>query len=146
MSLPLDRAPIVFVVDHDIEPYQAGSLYRSADCVVLVGRSSEPGPAAVEALACGVPLVTVDWGGASELVDGVGVVGVESVLVPSSAAGLQWADPYYGKMREALRKMYTDAEAANAQALTTSERLRTELSWDSLAKKMIERLDKIARG
>ncbi|MHB8894865.1 MAG: glycosyltransferase [Candidatus Geothermincolia bacterium] len=146
MSLPLDRAPVVFVVDHDIEPYQAGSLYRSADCVVLAGRSSEPGTMAIEALACGVPVVAVDWGAATGLIDGVGAVGVESVLAPSPLAGLQWADPYYGKMREALRDAYSNSEAAKARALRTSEEIRAELSWDRLAAMMIERLDTIARG
>jgi GT2 family glycosyltransferase/glycosyltransferase involved in cell wall biosynthesis len=144
MSLPLDRAPVVFVVDHEIDPYQAGSMYRSADCVVLVNRASEPGAAALEALACGVPLVALDWGTTAGLIDGVRAVGVESVLAPSPVAGLQWADPYYGKMREALRKVYANSEAARAQALSTSEGLRTERSWDETAARMIERLDVIA--
>jgi hypothetical protein len=146
MSLPLDRAPVVFVVDHDIEAYQAGSLYRSADCVVLAGRSSEPGPVAVEALASGVPLVAVDWGAVSGLIDGVRAVGVESAPAPSPAAGLQWADPGHGRMREALRKACTNGQAAREEALSTSEGIRAELSWDRITAMMIERLDAIARG
>lgn len=146
MSLPMDRAPVVFVVDHDVEAYQAGSLLRSADCVVLASRSSEQGLAAREALACGVPLVAIDWGTASELVDGVRAIGVESVLVPSPVAGLNWADPYYGKMREALRAAHSQSEAAKREAMAASQGIRDDHSWDALARKMIERLDGIARG
>ncbi len=146
MGIPLDRAPVVFVVDHDIEPYQAGCLYASADCVVVIGRSSEPGPAAVEALACGVPVVVPDWGSSSELIDGVGAIGVQCARVLSPSAGLQWSDPNHGSMREALRKAYAECEAARKRALEISEKIRSERSWDRTAARMIERLDRIAGG
>jgi GT2 family glycosyltransferase len=146
MGLPMDRAPVVFVVDHDIKPYESGCLYRSSDCLVLAGRAAEGGTAAAEALACGVPVLAVDWGSTAELLGGARAMGIESVLVPAPAGGLQWADPYYGKTREALRRAFEESDAAKKDALDISGDIGLERSWDSLALRMIERLDSIARG
>lgn len=146
MSLTPERAPVVFVVDHDLEPYQAGSLYRSADCLVLAGRSAEPGSAAIEALACGIPVVAPDWGGAAGILDGRSAFGVGCDLVPSPVGGLNWAGPRYDGMREALRSARSGASEARKEALDASRVLRAERSWDAVAATMIERLDRIARG
>jgi len=146
MALPLDRAPVVFVVDHDIEPYERACLYRSSDCVVVASRSAEPGPTALEALSCGVPVVAVDWGSNSGLIDGVRAIGVECAMAAAPGAGLSWADPYYGKMREALRKAFAESDASKEGALAAAEKTRSEFSWDEVSSRMIERLDKIAGG
>ncbi|PKQ28948.1 MAG: hypothetical protein CVT63_00070 [Candidatus Anoxymicrobium japonicum] len=146
MALPADRAPVVFVIDHEIEPYQSGCLYRSTDCVVLAGRAAESGEVAADALACGVPIVAVDWGANSSLIDGVRAIGVESGMVQAPEAGLRWADPSYDSMREALRKAVTTSDAAKRSALGHGGELRSRLSWDELAAKMTKRLDSIAGG
>lgn len=143
MGLPFDRAPVVFVMDHDIPAHQAGGFYRSVDCLVQAGRSAEPGTEMLEALACGVPVVASDWGSAGELIDGKAALGVESVQAPSPEAGLSWADPYYGKLRSAMREVFGNAPAAREAALAVSESVRQERSWDLVALKMIARLDDI---
>ncbi len=140
MGLPFDRAPVVFVMDHDVPAYQSGVLYRSADCLVHAGRSAGPAPEVAEALACGVPVVATDWGCAGELVDGEAVRGVESVKAPAPEPGLTWADPYYGRLRSAMREVYEGAPEARRAALAASERVRSELSWDRIASRMLERL------
>jgi glycosyltransferase involved in cell wall biosynthesis len=143
-GLPLERAPVVFVMDHDIPHYQAGCLYRSADCLVLAGREAEPGTQALEALACAVPVVATDWGPAAGLTGSGAVLGVESARVPSTQEGLNWADPFYGKLRTAMREAFENSSAMRESALEVSGRLRSERSWDSIVSKMIERLDGIA--
>jgi len=143
LGLPFDRAPAVFVMDHNIPAYQAGSLYRSADCVVLAGRDAEAGTIPLEALACGVPVVAPDWGTMNELIDGSATFGVESVQVPSPEEGMNWVDPYYGKLRTALRDAYNNSSAARESALSASRRVRSARSWDRIVSKMIERLDAI---
>ncbi len=143
MGLPFDRAPVVFVMDQDIPHYQDGCLYRSADCLVLVGRRAGPGLEMLEALACGVPVIAGEWGSHSQLIDGVAASAVETALVPSPEQGCGWSDPSYVKLREALRGARDRAGASREKALELSARLRTERSWDHIAAKMIERLDDI---
>lgn len=146
MGLPFDRAPVVFVMDHDFPPYQAGALFRSVDCLVAVDRVAQPGPAVLQALACGVPVVATDWGSTSELLDGSCALGVESVPAPSCEEGLAWADPYYGRLRGALREEFDSAPAMREAALAASESIRRERSWDRIASKIIARLDGVTGG
>ena len=144
LALPMDRAPVVFVVDHEIAPYQAGCLYRSADCVVVMDRSAEPGTVVIESIACGVPVIASDWGSTASLVDGLAVRGVESANVAAPEAGLSWAEPSYESLRAALRAAYAGDDEARRKALDTGEGFRFERSWDALAGRIIERLDVIA--
>lgn len=142
LSLPMDRAPVVFVVDHRIAPYQAGCMYRSAGCVVALPRSAEPGTVVIDSIACGVPVIATNWGSTSDLVDGVAVRGVQSDLAP--AAGASWAEPSYESLKTALRAAYQGSDEAKRKAQGASEGVRFERSWDALAGRIIERLDVIA--
>ena len=146
LGLPFDRAPVVFIMDHDIPHYQVGSLYRSADCVVLAGREAEAGTIPLEALACGVPVVAIDWGANKELIDGGAVFGVECAKIPSPVEGLKWADPYYGKLRAALRHARENSSSAHRDALSASRLVLAERCWDRVASRMIARLDSVRGG
>jgi hypothetical protein len=141
MGLPFDRAPVVFVVDHDIPAYQSGALLRSADCLVKVGRGAEAGTEPAEALACGIPVICTDWGSIAEHLDGAAAYGVGAAPATSPEDGLQWADPYYGELRDAMRRVFNGAEAARESAQDASRRVRENLSWDAVASLIIDRLD-----
>ena len=143
MNLPLDRAHVVFVVDHDVPAYQAGCLYRSADCLVLVQMSSNEGLEAAEALACGVPVIATGWGSVEAVLDGESAFGIDYELVSAPAEGLKWAQPDYGHLRKLMRAVYTEIEAVKKSALEASRRITEERSWDGTAKEIIKRLDGI---
>jgi len=142
MNLALERAPVVFVMDHDIPVYQVGSLYRSVDCLVLPARASEAGTTAAEALACGTPVIATDWGTNARLVDGKSLFGINCRQVQSPEEGLSWAEPEYDHLRELMRAVF-DSGGAREEALLASGRIRAELSWDGIASRMVERLDGI---
>ena len=144
MNLAIERASIVFVMDHDIPVYQAGSLYRSVDCLVLPVRASEAGTTAVEALACGTPVIATGWGTNARLVDGKSLFGIDCRQVPSPEEGLSWAEPEYDHLRELMRAVFNSG-GARKEALLASSRIRAELSWDGIASKMVERLDGITQ-
>ena len=143
LNLPLDRAPVVFVVDHDVPDYQAGCLYRSSDCLVLVQTASDSGLAAAEALSCGVPVIATGWGSVEALMDEEGAFAIDYELVPATTEGLKLAQPDYVQLRRLLRRLYTDIDVAKKGALSASHRITVELDWDAVARKIIERLDGI---
>jgi hypothetical protein len=130
-------------VDHDVPDYQAGCLYRSADCLVLVQTASDAGLAAAEALSCGVPVIATGWGSVEELLDGEGAFAIDCELVPATAEGLKLAQPDYEHLRRLLRRLHTDIDAAKRGALSASRRITAGLGWDAVARKIIERLDGI---
>jgi len=143
LNLPLDRAPVVFLVDHDVPDYQAGCLYRSADCLVLVQTASDAGLEAAEALCCGVPVIANGWGSVEAVLDGEAAFAIDYELVPADKEGLKVAQPDYDHLRILLRRLYTDIDAAKNGALSASNRIAREMSWDAVARKIIERLDGI---
>jgi len=110
-------------------------------------RSAEPGTVAIESLACGVPVLAIDFGSSSGLIDGSAMKGIACDLAPApgAAAGLKWADPSRESLRKALREAFEGSEDARAKALDASEGIRFQRSWDEVARLMKERLDAIAR-
>ena len=140
MNLGMDRAPVVFVVDHEVPHYQYGCLYRSADCLLIAGRDADNDHRALEALACGVPVVAPAWGSMLDLVRDTAVSGYDCDTIVSPE-GLNWAEPSAGSLRAALRAAVDDAEGRRAAALLMGEQVRSQRSWKALASKMVARLD-----
>ncbi len=140
MRLPLERAPVVFVVDHEVPHYQYGCLYRSSDCLLVAGRSADNDARALEALACGVPAVVPAWGSAAGLVDGTAVTSYECELV-ASPDGPRWMEPSSKWLRAAMRVAFSGGENGRSAAASLGERLREERSFKAIAAKMVERLD-----
>jgi glycosyltransferase involved in cell wall biosynthesis len=143
MALPAGRAPAIFVMDHEIPAYQLGSLFRSADCVVLPMRKRGLEPLAAEALACAVPVIATAWYLEGEALGGTPALPVEYTLVPSPAAGSSWAEPDYSSLRAAMRRAVAGIDRFKEEARETSASLVTELDWDAVAARIIERLDAI---
>lgn len=99
------------------------SYYRSADVVVVPSRSESFGLVALEAAACGVPVVAADVGGLSSLV----IDGVTGILVPGrdSSAYANAIDDLLADTDHAAA--LGAAAAAHARAFTwstTAARLR----------------------
>ena len=139
MNLAMDRAPVVFVVDHEVPAYQYGCLYRSSDCLVVADKSADNDTRALEALACGIPVVAPAWGSARDLIDDRAVSGYRCGMVPSPE-GPGWAEPSRDSLRSALRAAF-GAQDRRGAATSYGERLRFERSWKAIAARMVERLD-----
>lgn len=141
MNLPMERARVVFVIDHEIPGYQAGSLYRSADCLVICERWSGTGLQAAEALACGTPVIAPEWGPYPEMAEAGGIYCFACGTSPSPEEGLLWAEPGYEAVRAAMRNAFSNKEEYESSALDASASLLSERDWDSVAGMMIERID-----
>lgn len=139
MALPPERAPVVFVLDHDVPHYQRACILRSADCLVLPLEQQLLEPLAAEALACGVPVIASERAADPELFDSVSAFTVEGASAGSATPG-----PDYGHLRSLLRRVAGDTGAVKRAALEASERVREARGWDRLAAMIIARLDSIA--
>jgi glycosyltransferase involved in cell wall biosynthesis len=115
-----DMAPIVYIDDdlpHDALP----ALYRAADCVVLPYRAEGFCLPAVEAMACGVPVIHNGAGPTGEFVADIGGWPLSAKRVPTGAdiklpkpvAGLAYyvheVDP--AELAERMRAVAADPEA-----------------------------------
>jgi hypothetical protein len=120
MQTRTDIAPIVYIDDelpHDVLP----SLYRAADCVVLPYRAEGFCLPAVEAMACGVPVIHNGAGPTGEFVADIGgwpltaerVPTPDHLELPKPAAGLDYyvheVDPQ--ELAERMRSVAADPDA-----------------------------------
>ncbi|MBN2169056.1 MAG: glycosyltransferase [Actinobacteria bacterium] len=143
MGLPLERAPVVFLMDHQVPAFQLGSLYRSCDCLVVPSRTSEPGTSMIEALACGTPVIATSWGSTTSLSGHEGVVGVKNELIPAPAPGCSWAQPDEADLMVKMRKAVDESDLLKTEASSGSLKIAKEFSWDETARKITERLNDI---
>jgi D-inositol-3-phosphate glycosyltransferase len=112
-----DRVTLLGQLDHD----NVAALYRSADVVVCVPWYEPFGLVALEAMACGVPVVASAVGG---LVDTV-VDGATGLMVPPR-------DPR--RLGLALRQLLADPERRRALGAAGARRARQRYGWRTIGK------------
>jgi len=111
-----DRFRLVGVVPAGDMP----GWYRSADLLVAAPWSEQLGPAALEAMACGVPIIGTAVGGLTDTV----VDGLTGDLVPAH-------DPH--ALGGALRRLINDKVRRFAYATAALDRARQAYSWKRVA-------------
>ncbi len=112
-----DRVTFVGAVERDLVP----RLMRSADIVLATPWYETFGPSALEAMACGVPVVATAVGGLTDIV----IDGVTGKLVPPRDV-LSIAD--------AVNSILADSALAERLARASSERASRRYSWDVISR------------
>lgn len=99
------------------------------DLIVLPSYEDSFGVTAVEAMACGVPVVVSDAPGLLEVVKD----GVTGIVVPSG-------NPE--KLAKAIEGLLNDVERRQAMGLAGAEHVRRQYDWDENASRMIKLYNK----
>src|SRR5580692_6350837 len=117
----------------DPQPHELlSSYYRAADVCLVPSRSESFGLVALEAAACGTPVVASAVGGLTTLVD-------------HGHTGFLVEDPDPGAYAAAVRRVF--AEPLAAERLSTASVLRARLyTWRAAARTLVELHDELAAG
>ncbi len=146
LNLRRGRAPIILYVNPQLEGYQMGSLYKSADVFVLPTKGEGFGLPILEAMACGVPPIATDWSGHLEFFDEtVGYPIHVHHLEPAIAKcpyyeGFRWALPDFEHLRELMRRAVSNPEELNRKSKEAAARAK-RFSWDATCALIKERLE-----
>ena len=128
-------------------------LYRFCDCLVAPFRGQAVSMPVMEAMACGVPAITTDFGGTSELVtEELGWRIKVKEMVPVRL--LDWFAPYQGQdlgvyaepdvddLKRCMREASDDAERTRRKGEKASEFILSNYTWEKTALRAREYVEK----
>jgi autotransporter strand-loop-strand O-heptosyltransferase len=121
---------------------------QSAHCFVSCARSEGWGLPLCEAMACGIPSITADFGGSTEYAMEAINVRISKLIKPFGIYGNwdvpgMWAEPDYNHLVECMQDVYNKYAAHKEKALKTADMIRTKFSWDAAAAKAMKIIGEI---
>ena len=156
LKLVYDRkgsAP-VYVYDIELKKWELGRLYTSASAFVWPSRGEGFGLPALEALACGLPVIATNHSAHLEFLtkdgkprDGVLLVDGklekydkgDSIYYP----GFNWFSPSVDSLRKQMREVFENAKKYKEMALKSSADVRKEFDWSVSTQKIVDRLEAV---
>lgn len=124
-------------------------LYNLADCFVLPTRGEGWGLPIMEAMACGLPVITTRYSALTDyandenayLIDVEELVEVyDPVFFPRTGESGVWAQIDYAHLKELLWHVYTHREEAREKGRKACRDIQARWTWDHAARKAMDRL------
>ncbi|MGH7426611.1 MAG: glycosyltransferase, partial [Candidatus Methylomirabilales bacterium] len=148
MDLPAS-APVVVMVNPEFADYQMGALYRSADCFVLPTRGEGWGMPILEAMACGLPVISTGWSGPADFLSEDNGYPLQYRMTPAEARcpyykGFEWADPDADHLRYLMRYVFQHREEAKAKGMAAAVDVAAAYTWDKAAERVKRRLAELS--
>ncbi|MCW5941941.1 MAG: glycosyltransferase, partial [Fimbriimonadaceae bacterium] len=141
--------PRVEHLTEDLPPVRLAELFRSCDCLVQPYRAEGFCLPALEAMACGLPVIAT-YGGPTDdfLLDGGGwkIASVRSRI--PQLAGLEsavpqgWLEPNPDDLRRVMREAFANRKRTADAGLRAAESVKGR-DWRSVAERYAERIDSL---
>lgn len=139
-------APEVCVVENvNIKRHELAALYRYCDCFVLPTSGEGWGMPIIEAMACGLPVISTGWGGSTEFLNERNGYPLEYSVVPAVAKcpyyeGFNWAMPSEGHLIDTMRRVYTNYGEASERGRRAAKEVERMFTWRHTTAKILERI------
>ncbi|MGO9343045.1 MAG: glycosyltransferase [Acidimicrobiales bacterium] len=133
--------PDVRWIDRDLDDHEIMGLHNLASCYVHPARGEGFGLPVAEAMAAGVPVVTLAYSGLADFVSDDTATTIPFVLEPArthlSVPGSVWAEPDCGRLAAEMRAFADDPERPDLKlkAERARELIESDFSWDAVARR-----------
>ena len=146
------NAPEILYLDSALEPEELPGLYTACDCLVHPYRGEGFGLPVLEAMACGIPVITTSGGSTDDF-----CLPGQVFLIPSSyrefnpkdiklAGGSGWVlEPDLNALKNLMRQAFENRAEARERALKVSEHVRCHYCWQNIAEKILKRIHQLVR-
>jgi hypothetical protein len=146
LNLPEGGPPVAMLYNQELPTHQLGSLYRSADCLVLPTRGEGWGMPIIEAMACGLPVIATDWSAHQDfMTEAIAYRLRVTRLIPAVAKcpyyeGFRWAEPDEEHLIELMQHVVANRDEAQAKGTAASAEVLANWTWRQAAEKIKSRL------
>jgi glycosyltransferase involved in cell wall biosynthesis len=144
----LPNAPEILYLNAELPPAELPGLYTACDCLVMPYRGEGFGLPAIEAMACGLPLIVTAGGATDDFVRDEFAWRIPAVrkIFGLEAGGMKLVQPGWllepdlAALGEIMRSAFADPAAARERGRLASEHARQNWSWKNSATIAAQRL------
>ena len=146
------NAPEILHMQTVLEPGELPGFYTACDCLVHPYRAEGFGLPVLEAMACGVAVITTAGGSTDDFCSPDQVFTIPSrrrEFKPKDielAGGAGWVlEPDINALQAHMREVFEKNSAAKERALRVSEHVRSHYGWENAAEKLIARIHMLTK-
>jgi tetratricopeptide (TPR) repeat protein len=142
------NAPEILYLTQDLPPDSLPGLYTACDCLVHPYRGEGFGLPILEAMACGLPVITTAGGASDDFASDEFAHRIPAArknighkIGNMELVGEGWLlEPDLASLSDRIASVFRNPEAARALGRKAAEHARTKWTWELAAKKAEERL------
>jgi glycosyltransferase involved in cell wall biosynthesis len=144
--------PEIVHIETALGPGELPGLYTACDCMVHPYRAEGFAMPVLEAMACGIPVITTAGGSTDDFCspDDVSLIPARRIeFNPSDvklATGGGWVlEPDVNALKTLMREAFENNSEAKQRALQVSEEVRGRYDWSIIAEKVAARIDELTQ-
>lgn len=148
-------APHAEAVTDELDDATLASLYRGCDAFVLPYRAEGFCMPALEAMACGKPVITTAAGPSHDFCTTATayLISAQETRVPDTpppfgelVGNFTWFEPDAGELARTLRRVYENREESSRRGAAAAEKVRRDFRWSAITKMYRERIEALVEG